>query len=159
MFGTSLVEQRSEREIVFSRVLDAPRELVWAVWTTPEHLNAWFGPTGFTLTTHEFSFVPGGEWKFIMHGPDGTDYPNRVVFREITPPSRLEYENGWDLPGAPLDFIMVTTLQDIGRKTKLSMHMTFADAAAFRTASERYGVRDGGLQTLNRIAAYLNDTG
>src|SRR5689334_3241387 len=123
MIDASLVEQPSEREIVFSRMLAAPRELVWEVWTTPEHLNAWYGPSGFTLTTHTFAFVRGGEWKFIMHGPDGTDYPNRVIFREISPPSRLAYDNGWDLPDAPLDFTVVVTFESVGQNTKLSLHM------------------------------------
>ena len=159
MLGVSLIEQPSDREVVFSRVLEAPRALVWEVWTTPEHLNGWYGPSGFTLTTHKFSFVRGGEWRFIMHGPDGTDYPNRVVFREIIAPSRLEYENGWDLPGAPLDFTVVATFESVGRKTKLSLHMTFANAAAYKTAVERYGVREGGTQTLDRIAVYLSGHG
>src|SRR3954468_17409211 len=114
----STMQQLSDREVMFSRVLDAPRELVWKVWSAPEHLHQWFGPDGFTTTTHEFSFVPNGEWHFIMHGPDGTDYPNRVVFREIDPPSRFVYENGWDLPGAPVDFSVVVTLSAEGAKTQ-----------------------------------------
>src|SRR5450432_2436111 len=103
----SVRSQSSDREVIFSRLLDAPRELVWKVWSDPEHLHVWFGPEGFTITTQEFSFVVGGIWRFIMHGPDGTDYPTLIVFREIDPPSRLVYDNGWDLPGAPLDFTMV----------------------------------------------------
>lgn len=152
----SLVDRPSEREVTFSRLLDAPRELVWGVWSDPKHLHEWFGPAGFTTTTHEFSFAPGGVWRFIMHGPDGTDYPNRIVFREIVPPSRLVYENGWDLPGAPLDFMVVVTFDAVGAKTRLSIHFTFADAEALRTAVERYGVLEGGTQTLDRIAEYLD---
>jgi uncharacterized protein YndB with AHSA1/START domain len=151
----SLIDRPSDREVTFSRLLDAPRELVWEIWTDPKHLHAWFGPTGFTTTTHEFAFVPGGVWRFIMHGPDGTDYPNRIVFREIHPPSRLVYENGWDLPGAPLDFTVVVTFEAVGSRTGLSIHFTFADARALRTAVERYGVLEGGVQTLDRIAGYL----
>lgn len=147
--------QPSDREVVFSRLLDAPRELVWKVWSEPEHLHEWFGPFGFTLTTHEFSFVPGGVWRFIMHGPDGTDYPTRIVFREIDPPSRIVYDNEWDLPGTPVDFTAVVSFVAEGRKTRFGIHMTFPNAAAFQTAVERYGVLDGGTQTLDRIADYV----
>jgi uncharacterized protein YndB with AHSA1/START domain len=148
-------EHPSSREVIFSRLLDAPRELVWKVWSDQEHLHQWFGPAGFSTTTHEFSFVPGGVWRFIMHGPNGTDYPNRIVFREIAPPSRLVYENGWDLPGAPLDFTVVVSLESVDAKTRLSIHMTFRDAESFRTAVERYGVLDGGTTTLDRIEEYV----
>jgi uncharacterized protein YndB with AHSA1/START domain len=148
-------EHPSSREVIFSRLLDAPRELVWRVWSDQQHLHQWFGPAGFSTTTHEFSFVPGGVWRFIMHGPNGTDYPNRIVFREIAPPSRLVYENGWDLPGAPLDFTVVVSLESVEAKTRLSIHMTFRDAESFRTAVERYGVLDGGTTTLDRIEEYV----
>jgi uncharacterized protein YndB with AHSA1/START domain len=150
------VERPSDREVVFSRRLAAPIELVWEVWTRPEHLHQWFGPTGFTTTTHEFAFGPDGVWRFTMHGPDGTDYPNRIVFREIVPPSRLVYENGWDLPGAPLDFRVVVSLVPDGKGTRLSIHMTWHDAEALRTAVDRYGVLEGGEQTLERMAGYLS---
>jgi uncharacterized protein YndB with AHSA1/START domain len=155
MTSESKAEQPSDREVVFSRLLDAPRELAWNAWTEPAHLHQWFGPAGFTTTTLEFNFVPGGVWRFIMHGPDGTDYPNRVVFREIVPPSRLVYENGWDLAGAPLDFTVVVTFSVVGKQTHLSLHMTFRDAEAFKTAAERYGVVQGGTETLDRIADYV----
>jgi len=150
------MRQVSDHQVTFTRVLDAPRDLVWEVWTTPEHLHEWFGPSGFTTTTHEFSFVPNGEWRFIMHGPDGTDYPNRVIFREIDPPSRLVYENGWDLPGAPLDFLVVVDLISEGAATRMSLRMTYKDAEAFKTAVERYGVLEGGTQTMERLANYVS---
>lgn len=153
--GVSQLDRPSDREVTFWRLLDASRELVWQVWSDLTHLHQWFGPAGFTTTTHEFAFVPGGVWRFIMHGPNGTDYPNRIVFREIVPPSRLVYENGWDLPGAPLDFGVVVTFEAEGPKTRLSIHMTFRDAEALKTAVERYGVLEGGTQTLGRIAQYV----
>jgi len=153
--GLSLVEHPSDREVVFTRLFNAPRERVWQAWTDPRHLHAWWGPAGFTTTTHEFAFVPDGVWRHIMHGPDGTDYPNVVVFREIDPPSRLVYENGWDLPGAPLDFKVVLSFASEGTRTRLSLHMTFASAEAFKTAVERYGVLQGGIQTMERLAGYV----
>ena len=152
----SLRWQLSDREVVFTRLLDAPRELVWKVWSEPVHLHEWFGPAGFTTTTHEFSFVPGGVWRFIMHGPDGTDYPTRITFREIDAPSRLVYDNSWDLPDAPVDFTAFAIFRADGAKTRLSFHMVFASAEAFETAVERYGVLDGGIETFDRLAAHID---
>ena len=151
----SVAEQPSDREVVFSRLFDAPRELLWKAWSEPRHLHRWFGPTGFTTTTHEFAFEPGGVWRFVMHGPDGTDYPNTIVFRELVPPARLVYENSWELPDAPLRFTVVVTFTSEGARTRLAIHFTFEDAKALRIATERYGVREGGVQTLDRIQAYL----
>jgi uncharacterized protein YndB with AHSA1/START domain len=153
--GTTM-ERPSDREVRFRRLLDAPRELVWQVWTDPAHIQAWWGPSGFRTTTTAFDLRVGGEWRHVMHGPDGTDYPNRTVFREIVPPSLLVYENGWDLPGAPLDFRSVVTFEAEGAKTLLTLHMAFYDAAAFKVAVERYGAIEGGKQHLARLAEYLS---
>ncbi|MEP7066877.1 MAG: SRPBCC family protein [Gemmatimonadota bacterium] len=158
-FASRSTDYPSGREVSFHRLLDAPRELVWSVCSDPHHLHRWWGPNGFTITTHEFSFVPGGEWLFIMHGPDGTDYPNRVIFSEIVPPSRLVYYNGWDLPGSPVDFTAVITLESEGAKTRFSQHMTFSSVEGFRTAVELYGVLEGGTQTLARLAEYVRGLG
>lgn len=154
--ATAVRYQLSDHEVIFRRLLDAPRELVWKVWTDPKHVHEWWGPDGFTTTTHEFSFVEGGVWRHIMHGPDGTDYPNVIVFREIVPPSRLAYENAWSLPGLPIDFTVVVLFDKEGAKTRFSLHIAFKDADAFKTAVERYGVLDGGTQTLDRLAAYVD---
>lgn len=148
-------ERPSPREVVFSRVLDAPRELVWRMWSELQHLHEWYGPAGFTTTTLQFDFVPGGVWRHTMHGPDGTDYPTRITFREIEPPARLVYDNNWELPGAPLEFRVVVTLGVVGSRTELAIHMTFPSAEAMRVAVERYGVLEGGTQTLDRMAATL----
>jgi uncharacterized protein YndB with AHSA1/START domain len=81
------------REIVSVREFDAPQALVWRAWTEPSHLARWWGPKGFSSTFHEFDLRPDGEWRFVMHGPDGTDYKNRSLFREITPPERLVFDH------------------------------------------------------------------
>ena len=151
----STFAQISDREVAFTRLFDASRETVWKAWTELRHLERWWGPNGFSITTHEFAFVPGGVWRFMMHDPDGTDNPNRVVFREIDAPSRLVYENRWDLPGAPLAFMGTITLVAVGANTRLTIHLRFDDAAAFQTAVERYGVLKGGTETLDRIADHL----
>lgn len=81
--------QVGEREIVITRVLDAPRDLVFDAWTKEEYLSKWWGPQGFTLTLQKFEMKPGGTWQFIMHGPDGVDYPNTNVFVEVVKPERI----------------------------------------------------------------------
>jgi uncharacterized protein YndB with AHSA1/START domain len=152
---TSRVERPSEREVIFTRSFDAPRELLWKAWSDPVHLHRWFGPTGFTATTQEFAFVPGGTWRFVMHSPDGWDNPNVILFRQIEPPSRLVYENGWQLEGSPLEFSVEVRFEPEGAGTRLSIHFVFASAADLRTASEVYGVMEGGVQTLDRIAEWV----
>ena len=85
---SSLDLQTDPRSIIGIHEFDAPRELVFAAWTDPKHLSQWWGPNGFTTTTSSFDFRPGGIWRFVMHGPDGRDYQNRVTFDEIVPPER-----------------------------------------------------------------------
>jgi uncharacterized protein YndB with AHSA1/START domain len=86
---SSLAEATTDREIVTTRVFDAPREMVFDAWTDPKHIGQWWGPIGFTTTTHEMDVRPGGVWRFTMHGPDGRDYKNRIVYTEIVRPERL----------------------------------------------------------------------
>ena len=149
------VTRPSGREVVFSRLIAAPVDLVWEIWSDVRHLHEWFGPAGFRTTTYEFAFVPGGVWRFTMHGPDGTDYPTQIVFKAIEPKTRIVYANSWDLPDAPLDFTAVVTLAPEGAGTRLNFHMTFANDAAMRTAVERYGVLRGGEETFERLAEYV----
>ena len=76
---TTVMNETANRELSITRVLNAPPELVWEVWTKPEHITNWWGPFGFTTTTHEMNIKPGGVWRFMMHVPDGRDYPNKIV--------------------------------------------------------------------------------
>ena len=73
----------ADREVVIESTLNAPRELVWRAWTEADQIAAWWGPNGFTNTVHEMAVQPGGVWRLNMHGPDGTDYPNKIVYREM----------------------------------------------------------------------------
>jgi hypothetical protein len=84
-------ESAVDREIVFTRVFDAPRRMVWEAWTDPKQLVLWWGPRGFTTTIDEMDLRAGGVWKLVMHGPDGTDYPNKNIFTEVVPYERLRY--------------------------------------------------------------------
>lgn len=93
---TPTLSETADRELVFTRVLDAPRELVFSAFTDAANIGRWWGPNGFRTTTHEMDVRPGGIWRFTMHGPDGTDYPNRVEYLEVVRPERLIYKHGSD---------------------------------------------------------------
>lgn len=110
----SAARATSDREIVLTRVLDAPRELVFDAWTDRKHIAQWWGPRGFTTTIHEMDVRPGGVWRFMMHGPDGVDYPNRIVFREVVKPERLVYDHGSDDPADPAQFHVTVTFAKQG---------------------------------------------
>ena len=96
--------EQDPRSIIGKRVLDAPRALVFSVWTDPKHLTQWWGPNGFTTTTYSFDFRPGGTWRFVMHGPDGRDYQNLITFEEIVPPERIVYRHGGADDVEPVQF-------------------------------------------------------
>ena len=83
----------SDREIVTTRVIDAPRERVFEAFSDPARLARWWGPAGFSSTFHEFDFRPGGRWRFILHGPNGANYPNESVFVEMVKPERLVFDH------------------------------------------------------------------
>src|SRR5262245_54382768 len=113
--------ERDSRSIIGSRVLDAPRALVFSVWTDPKHLAQWWGPNGFATTTHAYDFRPGGVWRFVMHGPDGRDYQNRITFDEIIPPKRIVYRHDGGDDVEPVQFTQTVTFEDLGNgKTLLT---------------------------------------
>ena len=142
----------SDRELVITRTLNAPRELVFEAWTDPAHLVNWWGPDGFTNSFHEFNMEPGGTWRFIMHGPDGTDYPNRIVFEEVVKPERLTYTHDSDVDNDPRMFRVTVTFEAQGDKTVLTMRSLFATAEALE-AVKKFGAVEGGKQTLDHLAA------
>ncbi|HWK73891.1 MAG TPA: SRPBCC family protein [Povalibacter sp.] len=143
----------ADREILITRLVDAPRELVWQVWTSPEHVGQWWGPNGFTTTIHEMQVVPGGVWRFIMHGPDGVDYPNRIEFIEVTRPQRLVYQHGDDK--GEIGFHVTVTFTEQAGKTLVTLRSLFPTAAARDFAVSKYGAIEGGRQTLGRLDAYV----
>lgn len=147
-------EDTSDREIVMTRVFDAPRELVWEAWSDTKHLDRWWGPLGFTNTYQEFNFSLGGKIKFIMHGPDGTDYPNWIVFHEMVKPERLEYAHGGN-ENEPEHFRVAVSFVEEAGKTKLTMRSIFPTAEARDHVIREYGAIEGGNQTLDRLGEEL----
>jgi uncharacterized protein YndB with AHSA1/START domain len=153
----SSVSQNADREIVLTRILQAPRELVWKVWTDPQHIALWWGPNGFTNTIHAMDVRPGGVWRFMMHGPDGVDYPNKIVYTEVVKPERLVYFHGDDGETAEPDFHVTVTFAEHEGQTKLTMQTLFTTAEQREMVVREYGAIEGGQQTINRLEEYLSN--
>ena len=146
---------RDARSIVTTRLIDAPRDLVWQAWTDPNHLANWWGPDGFTTTTHSFDFRAGGVWRFTMHGPDGRDYENRITYEEIVAPERIVYRHGGGEDVDPVQFQTVASFEDLGGTTRLTMHMQFPSAAERDRVVAEYGADKGLAETMSHLADYV----
>lgn len=142
------VTKPSERELMFTRTFDAPRELVFDVWTDPKHIEQWWGPLGFRTKSIAMDVRPGGEWTLVMHGPDGQVYNSRIVYSEVVRPERLVYKHG-EL------FQSTVTFEDQGGKTKLTMRMLFESGAQRDEIISRVHADEGGAQTLTRLGEHL----
>ena len=121
---TSATDGRDIREITVSRLIAAPRAIVWQAWTDPQHLAKWWGPDGFTNPICEADARPGGALYILMRGPDGTDYPMKGTFREVVAPKRLVF-NTWPVggDGQPLiDGLTTVTFSEEQGGTKLIVH-------------------------------------
>jgi uncharacterized protein YndB with AHSA1/START domain len=140
----------SNRELRLSRLLDAPVELVWEVWTDPEHLAQWWGPNGFTNTISLMDVRPGGEWDLVMHGPDGTDYTNKSVFREVVLHRKIVYEH----ISAP-NFMATITFEAQGEQTMLTWHMLFLSAEEFIQMVKTFKADEGLKQNLEKLGRYV----
>src|SRR6267154_2445193 len=139
-----------DRELVISRLLSAPRELVFKVWTDPEHIKNWWGPNGFTNTIHKMEVKPGGEWDFVMHGPDGTDYKNKSIFKEIVKPERIVYEH---VSGPK--FLATINFTEVGKKTLIRWSMLFESKESFEQTVKTFKADEGLKQNIDRLNNYL----
>ncbi len=138
-----------EREIIVNRMFEAPREFVFDAFTAPEKIGQWWGPNGFTTTTKKMNFEVGGEWIFTMHGPDGTDYPNRIKYTEINRHDLITYDHFGNRPDEEIHFQATITFEDMDGQTKVTLKMLFPTAEKRNEAAE-FGSVEGGQQTLAR---------
>lgn len=159
----------SEREIVITRVFDAPRNLVWQAWTEPEHVAAWWGPRGFTTTVLELDLRPGGLSRYVMHGPDGSDYPVKGVFREIVPGERFvstdEFDEGYQSEEAddlPSGMVITCQFDEVGEQTRLTLTISHPTVEV-RRQHEEMGVVAGWNSSLDclddLLASWTQSTG
>jgi uncharacterized protein YndB with AHSA1/START domain len=138
-----------------TREIGAPRARVWAAWTDPSRLGAWWWPYGFKTTTHAWELRPGGTWRFTMHGPDGTDYENRVVWDEVVAPERLVYTH-YDAASASEEphFLARVDFAETGAGARVTLTLRLATLAR-RDELIAFGALEGGRQTLARFAALV----
>ncbi len=144
-----------DRSIVLSRMLQAPRDQVFELWTSAEHLANWWGPNGFTVTTHEADIRPGGVWRFTMHGPDGTDYPNVIRYDEVRAPELITFVHSDDVGEMP-SFRGTITFDEFQGMTVLTMRTVFVTTDELQRQVEKVGAIEGGNQTLDRLVGYAD---
>ena len=151
--GATTFTTPSDREIVMTRVFDAPRRLVWEAWTNPEHLPHWMlGPDGWTMPVCEIDLRPGGSWHFLWRRADGTEMGMRGLYKEVVPPERLVSTESWggDWP----ETINTLTLTEEGGKTTVTQRVLYPSKEA-RDAALQTGMKDGVAASFDRLAAYL----
>jgi uncharacterized protein YndB with AHSA1/START domain len=140
------------RSLVVERTFDARRELVWEAFTEVKHLDQWWGPNGFRNDTSAMKLEVGGTWRYVMHGPDGKVWPNWIRYQDIRKPERLVYDHGGETDEPA--FHVTITFAEVGKKTKVTMTSLFPTVEALE-AVKKYGVVEGGQQTLARLAGRL----
>lgn len=140
-------------EIAITRIYDAPVEAVWDAWTDPEQVAQWWGPRGFSLTTHSKDLRSGGHWAYTMHGPDGTDYPNKTQYLEVVEYAKLVYDHGGNDDRPPM-FRVTVHFTDVDGKTKMDMRMTLPTPEAAEEA-RKFIKKAGGNSTWDRLAEFL----
>ncbi|HEX2152719.1 MAG TPA: SRPBCC family protein [Acidimicrobiia bacterium] len=143
-----------EREIVVTRTIDGPPHVVFEAFTEVRHLSQWWGPKGFSTTTHSFEFRPGGLWEFTMHGPDRTDYPNVIEWIEIEAPKRMVFRHGATVDD-PESFISTVTLVLKGIGTEVTLRTIFSTASQREKVVWEYRAIEGAEQTLGRLAEHV----
>jgi len=151
-------ENTADREIVISRVFDAPRELVWEAMANPEHVVNWWGPRGFTITMEKMEVREGGEWKYVMHGPDGAAYANHNIFTEVVKPERMVFLKAGERIGGGTKVSAVSTWSfDVveERKTRVTLRMVFESAEFRDKVVKEYNAVQGGNETLARLGDFL----
>lgn len=140
-------------ELYITRIYDAPVKMVWDAWADPKQAAEWWGPRGFTITTHSKDLKVGGHWSYTMHGPDGTDYENKTIYHEVVKHSRLVYDHGGNDDRPPL-FRVTVTFEEYRGGTKMDMTMALPSAEAASEA-KKFIKKAGGNGTWDRLAEYL----
>lgn len=151
-----MATRSDSNEIRLTRVYDAPVRAVWDAWTIPEQVEKWWGPRGFTLTTHAKDLRAGGTWRYTMHGPDGVDYPNVTRYHVVEPHQKLVYDHGGTDDRPPL-FRVTVTFAEANGKTTMEMTSTLPSPEAAREMA-KYIKQAGGYATWDRLAEHLEDT-
>ncbi len=149
--SSNVATESARRELLITRVFDAPRHLVYQAWTQPEHMKQWWGPKGYTTPTCEMDVRPGGALRLCMRSPEGHDTWVRGVYREVVEPERLVF-TAIDNADPSSETVMTITFADQQGKTLVTVHQTFAKPEFAR------GAKEGWTSSLERLAGYLSNT-
>ncbi|TGN07696.1 SRPBCC family protein [Leptospira bandrabouensis] len=145
-----------DNQVTYKRYFDVDVDLLFEVWSKPEHLSEWWGPDGFTLTIKSLDFSNGGIWEFVMHGPDGHDYKNKIQFIEISKPHFILYQHLGDGEGdEDVNFQSRIVFEKAGEGTNLIMEQIFSDKQELERVNKKYGAIEGGKQHIGNLAKYL----
>ena len=147
----------SANDIRITRLYDAPLALVWEVWTVDAHVRQWWGPRGFSITTHSKDLRVGGTWVYTMHGPDGVDYPNYTRYLEVEPQQRLVYDHGASSADAAPMFRVTATFREVDGQTELDIRMTLPTPEAAQQ-TRVFIKAAGGNATWDRLGEHLEQT-
>ncbi|MGH6761963.1 MAG: SRPBCC domain-containing protein [Phyllobacterium sp.] len=152
---TRTTESDAERELILVREFNAPRELVFRMWTDPKHVAEWWGPHGFTNPVVEMDVRPGGKYRIVMRDANGVDYPSKGKFIEVAEPERLVVTDAFDMEDAPADEAVWTIIfEDIDGRTRLTIRLLCKSAKDRRTLVEM-GWREGTTEMLEKLEAYM----
>ncbi|TGL77176.1 SRPBCC domain-containing protein [Leptospira yasudae] len=144
-------------KVIYKRYFDISAELLFEIWSLEEHLTQWWGPDGFTLTSKSMNFSNGGIWEFIMHGPDGHDYKNKIQFIDIKKPFHIYYKHLGDGEGAKdVDFQAKVIFEKAGEDTNLTMEQIFPSKEELERVNQKYGAIEGGKQHVANLSKYAN---
>jgi uncharacterized protein YndB with AHSA1/START domain len=139
----------TNRAMHVSRVLNAPVDLVWEVWTNPEHIANWWGPNGFTNTIHKMDLNDGGEWNLTMHGPDGKNYQNRSTFVEIVPFKKIVFQH------YNPNYLATIIFESKENKTVLDWTGVFETDELYETVVKVFKADEGLIQNVDKLEEYL----
>ena len=151
---TNATAETIDRELLITRIFDAPRALVFKAWTEPDRAARWWGPQGFVTVYCNMDVCPGGAFRVCMRSPEGTEHWKQGIYREVVEPERLVFTFAWeDAEGKPGHETVVTVIfAEHGVKTKLTLHQ-----GVFETVAARDAHRTGWTSTLERLAHYIGN--
>ncbi|WP_276382133.1 SRPBCC domain-containing protein [Flavobacterium sp. H4147] len=139
------------RKLQSTTLLKFPIDLVWGVWTNPEHIANWWGPNGFTNTIHKMDFLEDGEWNLTMHGPDGKNYPDKIIFKEIIPFEKIVFEH------FNPHFITTVLFQSQNSETVLNWSLLFDTEEMFNIVVKTHKADQGQKENLEKLEKYLSE--
>ncbi len=144
------IENLENRELRISKMLNAPVDLVWEAWTNPEQLGSWWAPAGFTTTIHKMEVKEGQEWLMTLHGPDGKNYPNKSIFREIIPLKKIVYHHFYP------EFLATAVFEPKGHETSLEWTLLFETTELFDVVVKTFKADEGLKQNVEKLENFLS---